>query len=126
MTRSGLGATGFFPHSTASRAKRLVIARDDKAFRIRCSPTPNFRRTYFVGDDYTIVDIAAWGWIDRENFVLGEGRFGEFPNIARWFAGIDERPAVARAHAIGKDLAFKREMDGEARSNLFAQNYVPV
>lgn len=48
----------------------------------------------------------------------------EFPNVARWFAGIDGRPAVARARAIGKNLTFKREMDEEARRNLFLQNYV--
>jgi GST-like protein len=77
-----------------------------------------------VGNDYTIVDIAAWGWIDRANFVLGEGRLGEFPNISKWFASIDARPAVARARAIGKDLTFKRDLDEEARRALFPQNYV--
>ena len=80
-------------------------------------------RSYMVGNDYTIVDIAAWGWIDRANFVLGDGRLGEFPNISKWFAGIDARPAVARARAISKDLTFKREMDEEARRNLFPTNY---
>jgi GST-like protein len=81
-------------------------------------------RTFMVGKDYTIVDIAAWGWIDRANFVLGEGRLGEFPNISKWFAGIDARPAVARARAISKDLTFKRDLDEEARRALFPQNYV--
>jgi GST-like protein len=83
-------------------------------------------RTFMVGGDYTIVDIAAWGWIDRAAFVLGEGRVGEFPNLSRWFASIDARPAVARARAIGNDLTFKRELDDEARRNLFPQNYVPA
>jgi len=27
-------------------------------------------RSFIVGDDYTIADISAWGWIDRANFVL--------------------------------------------------------
>jgi GST-like protein len=81
-------------------------------------------RDFIVGSEYTIVDIAAWGWIDRANFVLGDGRRDEFPNIARWFAAIDARPAVARARAIGKDIAFKRDMDEAARRNLFPQNYV--
>jgi GST-like protein len=80
-------------------------------------------RTFVVGDEFTIVDIAAWGWVDRANFVLGDGRRDEFANIARWFAAIDARPAVARARAIGKDLVFKREMDEAARRNLFPQNY---
>jgi GSH-dependent disulfide-bond oxidoreductase len=79
-------------------------------------------RTYMVGDEFTIVDIAAWGWIDRVGFVLGEGRLGEFPNLERWFAGINGRPAVARARAIGKDIAFKREYDEETRRSLFPHN----
>jgi GST-like protein len=80
-------------------------------------------RAFIVGQDYTIADIAAWGWVDRANFVLGEGRLKEFPNVAKWFADIDARPAVARARAISKDIAFKREMDEQARRNLFPQNY---
>ena len=80
--------------------------------------------TYLSHLNVRIVDIAAWGWIDRANFVLGDDRLKEFPNIARWFAGIDARPAVARARAIGKDIPFKREMDEEARRNLFPQNYI--
>jgi GST-like protein len=81
-------------------------------------------RDFIIGGQYTIVDIAAWGWIDRANFVLGEGRRDEFTNISRWFAAIDARPAVARARAIGTKLEFKREMDEETRRALFPQNYM--
>jgi GST-like protein len=80
-------------------------------------------RDFMVGDEYTIVDIAAWGWIDRNAFVLGEGRLGEFPELARWFDGINTRPAVARARAIGADIDFKRTMDEDVKRNLFPQNY---
>jgi hypothetical protein len=33
---------------------------------------------------------------------------------------------VARARAIAKEVTFKREMDDEARRNLFPQNYIPA
>jgi GST-like protein len=81
-------------------------------------------KDFIVGGEYTIVDMAAWGWIDRNNFVLGDGRLGEFPNVARWFAGIDARPAVARARSISKAIDFKRTMDDDARRAMFPQNYV--
>jgi GST-like protein len=80
-------------------------------------------RDFIVAGEYTIVDISTWGWIDRANFVLGEGRLKEFANLNRWFAAIDERPAVARARAIGGNLNFKREVDEETKRSLFPQNY---
>lgn len=78
---------------------------------------------YLAGPDYTIADIAGWGWVDRSDFVLGEGRRAEFPHVAKWFAGIEARPAAARARLVGKDVAFKTEMDEAARRALFPQNY---
>jgi GST-like protein len=80
-------------------------------------------RDFIVTGEYTIVDISTWGWIDRANFVLGEGRLKEFASLNRWFAAIDGRPAVQRARAIGGKLNFKREVDEETKRSLFPQNY---
>ncbi len=80
-------------------------------------------RDFIVAGEYTIADISAWGWIDRANLVLGEGRLKEFANLSRWFAEIDARPAVTRARAIGAKLNFKRDMDEETKRSLFPQNY---
>ena len=82
-------------------------------------------RDFIVGGTYTIADISAWGWIDRASLVLrGEGDpLSPYPNIKRWFGAIEARPAVARARAVGKDHAFKRERDEEARRALFPSNY---
>ncbi|HUB13767.1 MAG TPA: glutathione S-transferase C-terminal domain-containing protein [Acetobacteraceae bacterium] len=82
-------------------------------------------RDYIVGDTYTIADISAWGWIDRASRVMkGEADpLAAYPNIKRWFAAIDARPAVARARAVGTDHAFKKEVDEETRRALFPSNY---
>jgi GSH-dependent disulfide-bond oxidoreductase len=82
-------------------------------------------RDYILGAAYSIADISAWGWLDRATRVLpGEANpLAVFPNLARWFAAIDARPAVARARAVGKDHAFKKEMDEETRRSLFPSNY---
>jgi len=80
---------------------------------------------FIVGGTYTIADISAWGWIDRASRVLkGEGNpLAQFPNIGRWFKSIDARPAAARARAVGKGHAFKREVDEETKRALFPSNY---
>jgi GST-like protein len=82
-------------------------------------------RDYIVGDAYSIADISAWGWLDKANRVLtGDANpLGPYPNLERWFAAINARPAVARARAVGKDHAFKREVDEETRRALFPSNF---
>lgn len=83
-------------------------------------------RDYIVGDDYSIVDMSAWGWLDRAPRVMkGEADpLAAFPNLKRWFQTIDARPAVLRARAVGKDHAFKKELDEQARRALFPSNYL--
>jgi len=85
-------------------------------------------REYIVGGDYTIADMSAWGWVDRAARVFkgNEKPLDAFPNVRRWFAGIDARPAVARARAVGTDHAFKKEIDEETRRALFPSNYPPA
>lgn len=57
----------------------------------------------------------------------GEGDpLAPYPNIKRWFAAIDARPAVARARTVGTDHAFKQERDEEALRALFPSNYPAV
>lgn len=80
-------------------------------------------KPYILGDEYTIVDISAWGWIDRVQFVLGEEGLSNYPNLSRWFDRISARPAVAKARQIGADLQFKTERDEEALRALFPQNF---
>ena len=82
-------------------------------------------RTYIVGDDYTIADMSAWGWVDRVTFVLpgSDDPLNAYPNIKRWFGQIDARDAVATARMIGKDHSFKKEFDEETKRALFPSNY---
>lgn len=80
-------------------------------------------REFIVGGGYTIADIAGWGWVDRNVRVLGEGGIDQYPQVKRWFAGIDARPAVAKARALAKSVSVKTEHDEESRRALFPSNY---
>jgi len=80
-------------------------------------------REFFVGDAYSIVDMAAWGWVDRASRVLGEARLGEWPEVKRWFDAIDARPAVAKARALTDGIDFKTDFDEQTARALFPQNY---
>lgn len=80
-------------------------------------------RRYMLGDDYTIVDMALWGWARLAPFVLGEGALEKLPNLKRLVDEISARPAAQRAVALKDRFAFKTEMDEEARRNMFPGNY---
>ena len=82
-------------------------------------------RAFIVGESYTIVDMAAWGWIDRASFVLPgmEEPLDAYPNIARWFRSINARAATSRARQTGSEHSFKRDFDEETRRALFPSNY---
>jgi GST-like protein len=82
-------------------------------------------RNFIVGKDYSIVDMSAWGWIDRAPIVLpGEADpLAAYPELKRWFAAINSRPAVARARKVGSNVTFKTEMDEEAKRAMFPSNY---
>lgn len=82
-------------------------------------------REFIVGDEYSIVDMSGWGWVDRAKFVFlgSETPLAPFPNVARWFQTIDTRPAVTRARAVGTDHAFKKDNDEETKRALFPSNY---
>ena len=79
---------------------------------------------YMVGNEYSIVDMAFWGWARLIPYVLGTGdaTWATYPNIKRLLDEINARPAVARADALKTKHAFKTEMDDDARRNMFPQN----
>jgi GSH-dependent disulfide-bond oxidoreductase len=85
-------------------------------------------RDFILGKDYSIADMSAWGWLGRAGRVLpGEGEtLAAFPNLKRLFEKVDTRPAAARAKAVGKDHAFKKETDEETKRAMFPSNYADI
>ena len=76
-------------------------------------------KKYMVGDTYTVVDMALWGWARMAPFVMGEDNYAKFPNVKRLADEISARPAAAKAIALKDKFTFKAEMDDEARGNMF-------
>ena len=76
-------------------------------------------RDWMVGSEYSIVDMAVWGWARMVPFVIGEDAWTELPNLKRLFDTVSARPAAVRATAIKDRHAFKTEMDDEARGVMF-------
>ena len=77
---------------------------------------------YMLGETYTLVDMAVWGWARAVPFVLGAAAWEQLPNVKRLLDEINSRPAAQRAEALKAKHAFKTEMDDEARAVMFPQN----
>ena len=72
-----------------------------------------------VGDTYTIVDMALWGWGRMAKFVLGEEAAAKYPNVTGLVARISATEPAKRAEAIKERHAFKTEMDDESFRSMF-------
>jgi GST-like protein len=77
---------------------------------------------FMLGDEYTIVDMAFWGWARAVPFVLGADAWDKLPNAKRLLDAINARPAAQRADALKTQYAFKADMDDSAKNALFPQN----
>ena len=78
----------------------------------------------FVAGDYSIADMAAYPWIvphERQGQNLDD-----FPNLKRWFKGIEARPAVIRAYERAKEINTEPTMSEEAKKVLFGQTAAVV
>lgn len=77
------------------------------------------KQHYMLGDNYTIVDMALWGWARLIHVALGEEHWAKFPNLKKLIDKISARPAAQRAVAIKDKHKFKAEFDEEARKAMF-------
>ncbi len=80
-------------------------------------------KQYFLGDDYSVVDMINWPWILIAK-PLGAD-LTPFPHLAAWRNRVKERPAVRRGVDLGKDYR-PGHPDEAARKVLFGQTAASV
>lgn len=81
---------------------------------------------YMMGDTYTILDMAVWGWGDRLTYMLNDDDImDKYPNLKWLMDEIDVRPAAQRAKALPTKHTFKQEFDEEAMRHMYPQIFAP-
>jgi GST-like protein len=92
------GQSGFFQR-LAAEPQPLAIERFSTEARrtVAVLDAVLATRRFAAGDAFTIADIAHFGWLWRREFA-GVG-LEAAPNVARWYAEVEQRPAVRRAIA---------------------------
>lgn len=80
------------------------------------------KQPYMMGSEYTIIDMAVWGWARLIPRALDdEQALNRFPNVKRLHDEIYARPAAAGLERLSERYKFKVEWDEEARRNMFPQ-----
>jgi len=82
-------------------------------------------KTHLLGEHYTIVDMAAWGWACRIPLVIGDDAWDSLPNLKRWFDHVSARPAAVRVNTLANKFTFKTETEDERRRYMFRHTAVP-
>ncbi|CAN7180101.1 glutathione S-transferase N-terminal domain-containing protein [Rhizobium leguminosarum] len=77
---------------------------------------------WLAGNEYTVADMALWGWAASAGYIFGEEGLNGFPAVKRFMEKMFERPAVQQAIALKASHTFKTELDDETRKALFPQN----
>ena len=75
----------------------------------------------FIAGDYSIADMACYPWIVPHQ-AHGQS-LDEFPNLKRWFAAVQARPATQRAYAKAPESYSKERanLSDQERRILFGQ-----
>ena len=77
------------------------------------------RQSHMVGNSYSIVDMALWGWARVVGAVLGADALDQLPHVKRLVEEINARPAAQRVDALKSRYTLKTEMDAEAVKAFF-------
>jgi GST-like protein len=77
---------------------------------------------FLAGTEYSIADMALWGWANFAGYILGEKGLSDYPHVQRLQQAISARPAAMRAQGLKDKITVKAEFDEETRRALFPQN----
>jgi GSH-dependent disulfide-bond oxidoreductase len=90
------GQSGFFQRQAAEPQPLAIQRFSAEATRtLSLLDSALATRRFAAGDEFTIADIAHFGWLWRREFA-GVG-FDSTPHVARWYEAVERRPAVKRA-----------------------------
>jgi GSH-dependent disulfide-bond oxidoreductase len=103
-TGSAFGQSGYWQKLAPDRNEAAIARYQAEADRLADLIDAHLTtHTWFAGEDYTIADIAHFGWFWRREFAGVS--FGNRPGLARWYARMEARPAVQRGVAATLALA---------------------
>jgi GST-like protein len=97
-------------HHFRSKAPNIPYAikrYTDEATRLYKVMDKRLGEAEYLAGDYSIADISTYVWLRNPK---NQGQtIDDYPNVKRWFAAIDARPAVKRAHKAVEEAGEKHK-----------------
>lgn len=96
-----LGQAHHFIHDAPEKLPYAIKRYKDEAARLYTVLNRQLEGREFVAGDYSIADIAIFGWAHRH--WRHEIKLPDYPNVDRWFQAMLARPAVQRGLEAAKE-----------------------
>jgi len=77
---------------------------------------------FLGGEEYTIADMALWGWARGASYIFGDQALASYPKVEQLVQTLSQRPAAQKAMQIATPLKLKTAFDEQTRRALFPQN----
>ena len=93
------------------------VERHYQVLEARLSESP-----FLGGDEYTIADMALWGWARGASYIFGDQALTAYPKVQQLVQTLSQRSAAQKATQIAAPLQLKTAFDEQTRRALFPQN----
>jgi len=77
---------------------------------------------FLGGEEYTIADMALWGWARGASYIFGDRALADYPKVQQLVQTLSQRPAARKAAELATPLKLKTAFDEQTRRALFPQN----
>jgi len=101
-------------------AKNRYLKEVERHYQVledRLSESP-----FLAGDEYTIADMALWGWARGASYIFGDRGLSAYPKVEQLVQRLSLRPAARKAAELAAPLKLKTAFDEQTRRALFPQN----
>jgi GST-like protein len=98
-----LGQAHHFIHDAPEKIPYAIKRYKDEAARLYSVLNRQLEGRAFVAGDYSIADIAIFGWANRHP--RHQIELADYPNVQRWYETMMARPAVQRGLKAAEEPA---------------------
>jgi GST-like protein len=114
-----LGQLGHFRNYADEQVPYALKRYGDEVDRLYGILDGRLTEREYVAGDYSIADIAIGPWVGFRGMHGVE--LAAYPNVARWYSAVSERPAWVRGLEAGKDDWGAEPIGDDAKKVLFGQ-----